>query len=124
MDVAIVTRKPNDRYGLIVLKGSVFKKGTWENVTIDDKTALFVDDGNITTQPMLLDINGDMISDLLVSEIDEDGKSSYFVYLGGSFERRPFHSLNQNFKAKKSNSNAFIDLNHDGVSDIFLEGTV
>lgn len=116
MDVAIVTKSSNGRFNFLVFKGTKYN--------IEENLLFKNNENNITTQPMLLDYNGDMISDLLVTEINPEGDTAYFVYLGGKapFERIPFDQKRPNIKVVKSNSNAFIDLDGDGVSDIFLEG--
>lgn len=119
MDIALVVKNSDGRFGLYVLKGSRTKIESLE---------LFKNESfNITSQPMLLDYNGDMISDLLLTEFNETTKlSEYFVYLGGKqFERITFDPMRKDddeIKVKESNSNAFIDLDGDDISDIFLEG--
>ena len=117
-----MTKNSVGRFGLTVFKGS--------RTSLNETHLLYTNPSfNLTSQPMLLDYNGDMISDLLVTEFNETTKlSEYFVYLGGPhFQIRkfdPFRRLadKEEIKVKESNSNAFIDLNHDGVSDIFIEG--
>ena len=97
----------------------------------------------VNTQPLMLDFNGDMISDLMAD--DRNGQRS--VWLGsanGTFEKIDFYSPTENvsmvefpsnsiaysnfsdtiFKQPITdpNANAFIDLNQDGVADIFVDG--
>ena len=123
MDVAVVFRNSNGRFGLTVFKGL---RTELHNI----KEPLFTNESfNITSQPMLMDYNGDMISDLLVTEVNETtGQSEYYVYLGGPrFVVKKLDLLrsdDEQILVKESNSNAFIDLDHDGVSDIFLEGKI
>lgn len=114
MDVAIVTKQANDRYGITVLKGTKSELITIGKPMLEDLE-------NITSQPMLLDINGDMISDLLFTAI-EDGVISYYVYYGKTFNKELFDPLRHKILVANQNSNTFIDLNSDGVSDIFIEG--
>jgi len=119
MDVAIVMKLNEDttdpQYKILIFKGT--------KSDIEKDKALFKTTTNVISQPMLLDYNGDMISDLLVAEKGEDGKVSYQVYLGGSFEKKPFDLERKadDIHIGDSNSNAFIDLNKDGVADIFIE---
>lgn len=75
----------------------------------------------VDSQPLLLDINGDMISDLLVEQNEE-----YYVWIGNhqtiGFVKQPFpfNIFGKHVSMKQPNSNSFIDLNNDGVADIVI----
>ena len=84
----------------------------------------------VNSHPLLLDYNGDMISDILA----QDGKIDpvYYVWIGreeGMPEKTKFPASKDGFKSSRSlpmkspHSNAFIDLNKDGVADIFITTT-
>jgi len=117
MDIAVLTKNSETSYGLTIWKGT--GPIEWHDIIKD--APLFRNKDNITSPPLLLDYNGDMISDLLVLEKGIKGLS-YFVYFGGKeIEREEFDANRNNITLGEFNSNAFIDLNGDGVSDIFLE---
>lgn len=124
MDIAVVAKNAENRFALYVFKGN--RTG----IEARPEHMLYVNDSfNITSQPMLLDVNGDMISDLLLTEFNATTElSEYVVYLGGtSFTTQKFDSTRtekEKINVKPFNSNAFIDLNKDNVSDIFLEGKI
>lgn len=117
MDLVVVSKnKDTDHLELRFLKG---KK---TEIVSNLNSAPFA---IVLNQPLLLDINGDMISDLLAVSAD-DGK--YYVWRGGNntqmVDRIPFGGIHSDVLTKPNNpsSNAFIDLNGDGLADIFIDG--
>lgn len=113
MDVAVVIYdKTTKLYSLKILKG--------EKTSFIEEVALF-EASNLTSQPLLLDYDGDMISDLLVSRLN-GSKQEYAIFQGGKTFIDSVFDNRTDIQIAESNSHAFIDLNGDGVSDIFLEG--
>ncbi|XP_053212118.1 T-cell immunomodulatory protein-like [Panonychus citri] len=85
----------------------------------------------VGSHPALLDYNGDMISDFL-AQSDKSQDLAYFVWIGtenGLPEKIPFPPSREGYHPfaptpmQSPHSNAFIDLNKDGVADIFITTT-
>lgn len=107
MDVVVVT-KVDDDYKVYLVRGNQTNFAcnmlAFENVKFTSKV-----------QPLMLDVNGDMISDLLA---EENGHRK--VWLGSSNESL-FKTLKFPGKEKLADrANAFIDLSSDGVADIVI----
>ena len=77
----------------------------------------------IFTQPLVLDVNGDMIPDLLT--LSEEGKRVVWTYNNKTqtFKLLPteFNNGDKLFR-EPAYSNAFVDLNGDTIPDVFIDG--
>ncbi|RWS16895.1 T-cell immunomodulatory protein-like protein [Dinothrombium tinctorium] len=122
LDIVVITQKPKDKLSYFYLRlvnGSTDARGNLQCDILNRQPF-----ARVLNQPLVLDINGDMISDLLA----EDENNEYRLWLGSSdgFTKNPTFPLNkpvQKFQNMRTpNSNAFIDLNKDMVADIFIDG--
>ncbi|RWS22207.1 T-cell immunomodulatory protein-like protein [Leptotrombidium deliense] len=126
LDVVVVTENYKERPNVLTLR---LLRGSRNASSIQCDSLKEKAFAIVKNQPLVLDINSDMISDLLAKEAN--GK--WYVWLGsmdGNFTpvSFPLSTGNKNVKQqikvelKKHNSNAFIDLNGDFVADIFIDG--
>jgi len=119
MDVLVVTKSMNDKiYSLFLVQGN---KHSLDCNSLSHKLNV-----KFKSQPLLLDINGDMIADILGETLDANGngrRQALVFGLNATFETTDMFS--QDFATKQipeMNSNAFVDLNNDTVPDLFIMG--
>jgi len=121
MDVLVVTKMEPDHYKLYLMKGN--KK------SLDCHLPSHFDEFSIIwkSQPLVVDINGDMIADILGITLDttnNDVKRQVMIsgfnatfsqkdMFGGEYVKKVIPEIN---------SNAFVDLNADTIPDLFIEG--
>ena len=114
MDVLIISfGKETKTYNVFILWGSL-KNMTFE-CPPEDKPLL-----KLSGQPLVMDVNGDMIPDLFGE--DENGTRTFWVF---NTERKPpmvvpWHSEEPYSKLKKPSSHAFVDLNSDLAADLWV----
>ena len=115
MDVLVVTKNKN-HYSLYLVQGN---KHSLECSSLSEPLGV-----KFKSQPLLVDINGDMITDILGSTLDsttpsENSKRQVLVFgFNATFERRDLFGV----EIPESNSNAFVDLNSDTAPDLFILG--
>lgn len=131
MDLVLISQESSKKfYNLRILSGNTTDfhcRGIWQPPF-----------AKTSSQPLMIDFNGDMISDLLADDAVDGQRSVWLGQANGTFTRVPFMSSsesvatanqsdpNLNYEIKpiaNPNSNAFIDLNGDGVADLFIMST-
>jgi len=108
----------------IIVIGSNMKSDFFLYLVKGNKTHLLCESllqdqcfAKVKNQPLSLDFNGDMISDLLAQDVD--GKRYVYSYFKDQVWNK---TLFEGGNFRIPNSNAFIDLNNDFATDIFIEG--
>lgn len=118
MDVLVVTSTTSDdsTLSLYLVRGD---KDSLNCSALSDPLKI-----RVTSQPLLFDLNGDMITDLLGSVKEESEPSKYQRYvwsfkLNATYVSKPLFG---DSAIKRMNSNAFVDLNRDTIPDVFIDG--
>ncbi|KAI1303748.1 T-cell immunomodulatory protein [Halotydeus destructor] len=103
-------------YDLRLLKGNTFQ--------FDCSAMSRPPFASVTSHPLMMDYNGDMISDL-VADDKENGRTVWLGQTNGMFKKNKLrsHTAEKEQPLNDPNSNAFIDLNGDGLADLFFEGS-
>ncbi|KAI1287932.1 T-cell immunomodulatory protein [Halotydeus destructor] len=112
MDVLVVTRAQDLSYNVYMLRGNKIKIECSE-----------LEAGNkldtMKSEPLLLDFDGDMISDILAEGLDGKRYIWNFKFNGSYTKKEVFGEGG----ISSPNSNAFVDLNSDAVPDVYISGT-
>lgn len=132
----IVALMPSDFHGMAMMDVLVVTSSTSDDSTLSlylvrgDKDSLNCSALNdplkikVTSQPLLFDFNGDMITDLLGSVKEESKATKYQRYVwsfkfNATYVSKPLFG---DSGIKKINSNSFVDLNQDTIPDVFIDG--
>lgn len=125
MDVMVTTKDPHHdskKLGVYILWGGFYNGSSTQHLNCSIDEPLFY----TSDQPLAVDYNQDMIVDLF--GVDADGKRVFWIFdntrskpkvvnlppYTESFGRIDFHPI------RSPHSNAFVDLNHDFMPDLFI----
>lgn len=75
------------------------------------------------SQPLVFDFNGDMIADLFaISSVTSRRSVWTFSKNGTATETTPMFEKDKDLFRRPAYSHAFVDLNHDTIADVFIDG--
>lgn len=128
----IVSLMPSDFHGMAMMDVLVVTSTTSDDSVLSvylvrgDKDSLNCSalsdplDFKLSTQPLLFDFNGDMITDILGYDPgDTNSRYAWSFKFNATYIKKPLFG---DKKMKKVNSNTFVDLNGDTIPDVFIDG--
>ena len=115
MDVLVLTKTSlTNQFNLYLVRGD---KSNLNCSALEDGDHL----AQVKSEPLLMDYNHDMITDILAQNYNDSKRYVWIAQRNNTFVQQPAFSEDNNTIAT-INSNAFVDINHDDLPDVFITG--